>query len=190
MAQIAAGLQKLGLKRGDRIAMLLGDRVEIVLTMLGAAHAGLVTVLLSTRQQKPEIAYVLTDCGARLLIHEAALADRLPDARDIPDVTHRIPVDDDARVSRFSELAENAPLASPVEVGENDTAMILYTSGTTGRPKGRDACPLQHHSFGHGVLTSLPEADRGGSLDRRGAARARHGRGRQYHDDGPLSPAR
>ena len=46
---------------------------------------GLVTVLLSTRQQKPEIAYVLTDCGARLLIHEAALADRVPDARDVPD---------------------------------------------------------------------------------------------------------
>ena len=101
-AQIAAGLQKLGLARGDRVAVLLGNRIEFVLTMLGAAHAGLVTVLLSTRQQKPEIAYVLTDCGARLLIHEAALADRVPDARDIPDVTHRIPVDDDARISRFS----------------------------------------------------------------------------------------
>ena len=64
-AQIAAGFQKLGLKRGDRVAMLLGNRIEFVLTMLGAAHAGLVTVLLSTRQQKPEIAYVLTDCGAQ-----------------------------------------------------------------------------------------------------------------------------
>ena len=51
-AQIAAGLQKLGLKRGDRVAVLLGNRIEFVLTMLGAAHAGLVTVLLSTRQQK------------------------------------------------------------------------------------------------------------------------------------------
>ena len=73
-AQIAAGFQKLGLQRGDRVALLLGNRIEFVLTMLGAAHAGLVTVLLSTRQQKPEIAYVLTDCGARLLVHEAALA--------------------------------------------------------------------------------------------------------------------
>ena len=161
-AQIAAGLQKLGLKRGDRIAMLLGNRVEFVLTMLGAAHAGLVTVLLSTRQQKPEIAYVLTDCGARLLIHEAALADRLPDARDIPDVTHRIPVDDDARVSRFSELAENAPLASPVEVGENDTAMILYTSGTTGRPKGAMLahCNIIHSAMVFTSCLKLTAADR------------------------------
>ena len=161
-AQIAAGLQKLGLKRGDRVAMLLGNRIEFVLTMLGAAHAGLVTVLLSTRQQKPEIAYVLTDCGARLLIHEAALADRVPDARDIPDVTHRIPVDDDARVSRFSELAENAPLASPVEVGEDDTAMILYTSGTTGKPKGAMLahCNIIHSAMVFTSCLKLTAADR------------------------------
>ena len=83
-AQIAAGFQKLGLQRGDRVAVLLGNRIEFVLTLFAAAHAGLVTVLLSTRQQKPEIAYFLTDCGAKLLIHEATLADRVPDARDIP----------------------------------------------------------------------------------------------------------
>jgi len=55
---------------------------------------GAVTVLLSTRQQRPEIAYVLADCGARLLIHEATLADRLPDARDVPGLMHRIAIDD------------------------------------------------------------------------------------------------
>src|SRR5712675_2235744 len=82
------------LQSGDRVALLLGNRVEFVLAMFGAANLGAVTVLLSTRQQKPEIAYVLSDCGARLLIHEATLADRLPDARDIPDLMHRISVDD------------------------------------------------------------------------------------------------
>src|SRR3954469_4893194 len=134
--QIAAGFAKLGLKRGDRVAVLLGNRIEFVLTMLGAAHAGLVTVLLSTRQQKPEIAYVLTDCGARLLVHEAALAERLPAARDVPDLAFRVAIDDDPELSRFSELADNAPLQAAAEVGEEDTAMILYTSGTTGKPKG------------------------------------------------------
>src|SRR5439155_24035394 len=84
-AQIASGFQKLGLQRGDRVAVLLGNRIEFVLTMFAAAHAGLVTVLLSTRQQKPEIAYVLTDCGAKLLVHEAALSHRRPDAGDVPD---------------------------------------------------------------------------------------------------------
>ena len=77
-AQIGAGLRKLGLQSGDRVALLLGNRIEFVLGMFGAAHLGAVTVLLSTRQQKPEIAYVLTDSGAKLLIHEAMLADDCP----------------------------------------------------------------------------------------------------------------
>ena len=134
-AQIAAGFQKLGLQSGDRVALLLGNRIEFVLAMLGAAHLGLVTVLLSTRQQKPEIAYVLTDCGARVLIHEATLTDRLPDARDVPDVAHRISLNDDASASLFSGLADHTPLQPPADVGEQDTAMILYTSGTTRSPK-------------------------------------------------------
>ena len=72
-ADIAAGFSRKGLVPGDRVAILLGNRIEFVLTMFAAAHAGLVTVLLSVRQQKPEIAYVLTDCGARLLVHEASV---------------------------------------------------------------------------------------------------------------------
>jgi long-chain acyl-CoA synthetase len=161
-ADIAAGFGKLGLQRGDRIAVLLGNRIEFVLTMFAAAHAGLVTVLLSTRQQKPEIAYVLTDCGAKLLIHEAALAGRVPDAQDIPDLAFRIAVDDDPRLSRFSEFVDNAPAAAPVEVGEEDTAMILYTSGTTGKPKGAMLahCTIIHSSMVFVSCLKLTAADR------------------------------
>ncbi len=103
-AQIAAGLGRMGLQSGDRVALLLGNRIEFVLAMFGVAHLGAVTVILSTRQQKPEIAYVLADCGARLLIHEATLADRLPDRSDIPDLKYRIPVDDNESTSQFSNL--------------------------------------------------------------------------------------
>jgi acyl-CoA synthetase (AMP-forming)/AMP-acid ligase II len=134
-ARISAGFQKLGLQGGDRVAILLGNRIEFVLTMFAAHHAGLVTVLLSTRQQKPEIAYVLTDCGARALVHEATLSERIPDASDIPELKHRISVSDDS-TSQFSLLSDNPPSPAPADVGEEDTAMILYTSGTTGRPKG------------------------------------------------------
>jgi long-chain acyl-CoA synthetase len=126
-ARIAAGFARLGLARGDRVAVLLGNRIEFALTMFAAAHAGLVTVLLSTRQQKPEIAYVLTDCGAKLLIHEATHADRIPDAPDVPDLTLRISVDDVGN-AQFAALLDHAP-ATPAAVGEEDTAMILYTSG-------------------------------------------------------------
>jgi len=161
-ACIAAGFQTLGLQRGDRVAVLLGNRIEFVLTLFGAAHLGLVTVLLSTRQQKPEIAYVLTDCGAKLLIHEAALTERLPDASDVPDVMHRIAVGDDARISQFSSLIENAPLSEPTQVGEQDTAMILYTSGTTGRPKGAMLahCNIIHSAMIYQTCMELTAADR------------------------------
>src|SRR6478736_1529094 len=161
-ADIAVGFAKLGLVPGDRVAVLLGNRIEFVLTMFAAAHAGLVTVLLSTRQQKPEIAYVLTDCGAKLLIHEAALADRLPQARDVPDVTHRIAVDDDPKISRFSALADNASSERPAEIGEEDTAMILYTSGTTGRPKGAMLahCNVIHSAMIYQACMQLTSADR------------------------------
>jgi long-chain acyl-CoA synthetase/feruloyl-CoA synthase len=135
-AEIAAGLRANGLQRGDRVALLLGNRIEFPLLLFAAAHLGLITVLLGTRQQKPEIAYVLNDCGAKLLIHEVALADRVPEARDIPQLVHRIAVDDDPRRSQFAGIADHAALAAPADVDEEDTAMILYTSGTTGMPKG------------------------------------------------------
>jgi long-chain acyl-CoA synthetase len=159
---IATGFHRLGLHGGDRVAVLLGNRIEFVLTLFAAAHAGLVTVLLGTRQQKPEIAYVLTDCGAKLLIHEAQLADRLPDARDVPDLLHRIAVDDDARLSQFASLLDDAVLRPPADVGEEDTAMILYTSGTTGRPKGAMLahCNIIHSSMIFVSCLQLTEADR------------------------------
>ena len=161
-AQIAAGLRKMGVQGGDRVALLLGNRIEFVLALFGAAHLGAVTVLLSTRQQKPEIAYVLTDCGAKLLIHEAALADRLPDPRDVPDLAHRIAVDDEASLSQFSGLVESGPEPAPADVGEEDTAMILYTSGTTGRPKGAMLahCNIIHSAMVYEACMELTQADR------------------------------
>jgi len=161
-ARIASGFRKLGLQRGDRVAILLGNRIEFPLLLFAAAHEGLVTVLLSTRQQKPEIAYVLADCGARILIHEAGLVERLPDAQDVPEMVHRIAIDNDPALSRFAALAGNRPAAAPVEVSEEDTAMILYTSGTTGKPKGAMLahCNIVHSSMVFVSCLQLTAADR------------------------------
>jgi long-chain acyl-CoA synthetase len=161
-ARIAGGLHRLGLMRGDRVALLLGNRIEFVLSVFAAAKLGLITVLLSTRQQKPEIAYVLSDCGATLLIHEAGLADRLPEARDVPALAHRIAVDDDMKLSGFAALADGLPLPESAEVGEEDAAMILYTSGTTGRPKGAMLahCNIIHSAMVYETCMQLTKADR------------------------------
>jgi long-chain acyl-CoA synthetase len=159
-AHVAAGLRNMGLGQGDRIALLLGNRIEFALALFAVAHLGAVTVLLGTRQQKPEIAHVLTDCGAVLLIHEATLAERLPDARDVPDLKHRISLD--AAGGAFSDLAGHAPLQESAEVGEEDTAMILYTSGTTGRPKGAMLahCNIIHSAMVYEACMELTAADR------------------------------
>src|SRR5712672_4847122 len=161
-AQVAAGLLKMGLQSGDLVALLLGNRIEFVLAMFSAAHLGAVTVILSTRQQKPEIAYVLADCGARLLIHEATLADRLPDSRDTPDLKYRVSVDDNDSASQFSDLTDNAAAHAPAAVGEEDTAMILYTSGSTGRPKGAMLahCNVIHSATVYEACMKLTSADR------------------------------
>ncbi len=161
-ARIAFGMQKLGLQTGDRVALLLGNRIEFVLAILGAAHLGLVTVLLSTRQQKPEIAYILNNCGAKLLLHEATLAERLPGADDVPDLIHRVAVDDGDAASQFSALMSDALLPTPADVREEDTAMILYTSGTTGRPKGAMLahCNIVHSAMVYEICMELTPADR------------------------------
>jgi len=160
--EIAAGFRSLGLERGDRVAILLGNRIEFPLILFAAAQMGLVTVMLGTRQQKPEIAYVLTDCGASLLIHEASLAERVPDAKDAPDLKQRIVIDDDARLSDFPRLANHPPLTDAADVGEEDTAMILYTSGTTGKPKGAMLahCNIVHSSMGFASAMQLTAAER------------------------------
>src|SRR6476661_7587009 len=138
-AQIAAGLRKMGLQSGDRVALLLGNRIEFALAMFGAAH-----------------------CGARLLIHEATLADRLPESRDTPDLTYRISVEDNENASQFSGLTDNAAVHPPAAVGEEDTAMILYTSGTTGRPKGAMLahCNVIHSAMVYEACMKLTPADR------------------------------
>ncbi len=161
-ASVAAGLRKIGIGAGDRVALLLGNRIEFVLAMFAAANLGAVTVLLGTRQQKPEIAHVLNDCGAVLLIHEAALSDRLPDADDVPGLKHRLAFDDGDAGSAFSGLADNAPLQGHADVGEQDTAMILYTSGTTGRPKGAMLahCNVIHSAMIYQACMALTAADR------------------------------
>jgi long-chain acyl-CoA synthetase len=158
-ARVAAGLRNMGLGQGDRVALLLGNRIEFALALFAAAHLGAVTVLLGTRQQKPEIAHVLTDCGAVLLIHEATLADRLPDSGDVPDLKHRISLD--VAGAAFSALADHAP-SQAAEVGEEDTAMILYTSGTTGRPKGAMLahCNIIHSALVYEACMELTAADR------------------------------
>ena len=87
----------------------------------------------------------------------------MPDPRDVPDLLHRIAIDDDAApVAIFAVRSTTRRLPEPADVGEEDTAMILYTSGTTGRPKGAMLahCNIIHSAMVFDACMDLTAADR------------------------------
>jgi acyl-CoA synthetase (AMP-forming)/AMP-acid ligase II len=137
--RLAAGMASAGVKAGDRVALLLGNRIEFVVALFAAARLGAITVPLSTREQTPGLTYMLQHCAAVLLLHEAALAGLLPRAEAVPALMHRWQLGTGNLAPGSSAYGDHClageipPVAA---VGEQDTAAILYTSGTTGRPKG------------------------------------------------------
>ncbi|MDE2455091.1 MAG: acyl--CoA ligase, partial [Burkholderiales bacterium] len=141
---------RLGLQRGDRVALLLGNRIEFVVTLFAAARLGAIAVPIGTREQTPGLAYLLGHCAAVLLVHEAELAPLLPAAADLPALRVRIAAGGDCAGSEpFAALLEGAAAPAPAAVAEEDCAAILYTSGTTGRPKG---AMLTHLGLVHSAM--------------------------------------
>jgi acyl-CoA synthetase (AMP-forming)/AMP-acid ligase II len=163
----AAGLQALGVAPGDRVALLLGNSVECVIASFAVQAAGAVLVPLSTRDQTPGLAYCLQHCGASVLISDAALQDRWPAPSETPALKHRVRVGvPPEQAGSFQRLVQHAPLADCVAVDEDGVAVILYTSGTTGFPKG---AMLTHLNIVHSVLhyaqaLSLPRGVRGAAV--------------------------
>jgi len=137
VAKIAAGLVGSGLGRGARIGLLLSNRWEYLAIVVACARIGAIAVPMGTRQQRPEVEFLLADCGALCLIVDDALAGILPNREATPALTHVYSMDGTvADTMPFADLLKAGPAPAPADVTEEDTAVILYTSGTTGRPKG------------------------------------------------------
>ena len=178
----AAGLQDLGIRSGDRVALLLGNGIVFPVVMFAALRIGAIAVPLSVREQTNGLAYMLAHSGAKLSVHDAELAERLPEARQTPDLVHRVAIAAEASWTRLPLLAEPSD-APPADVQEEDTAIILYTSGTTGLPKGAMLDASRHLPFGD-ALRILHGIDGKRPRRRRGADESRHRRDRAHrrHD--------
>ncbi|MDB5829519.1 MAG: long-chain fatty acid--CoA ligase, partial [Variovorax sp.] len=145
----AGGLRKHGVVAGDRVALLLGNNIEFVVVSHAVIMLGAVVVPINTREQTPGLRYILNNCGAVVLIHDAELTPRLPEPRDTPTLRERVSVDQSGMSDDFLALLQGPRLDEIVPVDEEDPALIMYTSGTTGFPKG---ALISHINVIHSVL--------------------------------------
>lgn len=143
---VARNLLAAGFRKGERIAMLLGNCLEFMFCALGAGRAGMIVVPLNTRQRAPEIDYVLQQCQASALVYDGDCETNLPAPR--ADLRKQWVVGR-GHAASFTELMTEASPATVPDLDQNDTAYLLYTSGTTGHPKG---AMLTHASIIHSVL--------------------------------------
>ena len=157
---VAAGLAQRGIRPGDRVAMLLSNRMEFVITRLAALRLGAIVVPIGTRLQTPEIAYILAHSGAAVLVHDTELTSRLPLPADMPELRLRVAAGENTNLGTTNSNAQGgsesfASLclkghAPPVHKAAQDAVVaILYTSGTTGKPKG---ATLTQINFAHSML--------------------------------------
>ncbi|MEK9785909.1 MAG: AMP-binding protein, partial [Gammaproteobacteria bacterium] len=134
--QLAHALLGLGVTRGDRIAILLPQRVETGLAHLAAWKIGAMSLPLSILFGVDALKFRLMDSGARVVITTASATEQLAELkRDLPDLEFIIDCDD--LTNGFWPLLDKASdQLNPVDTLADDPALVIYTSGTTGPPKG------------------------------------------------------
>jgi long-chain acyl-CoA synthetase len=166
--EIAAGFAALGLAPGERVALMLPNRSEHVLADLGAVHAGGLGVTLYATLASEQIAFVAADCDARIAVLDGAgeLARWQPILEQLPGIRKVIVRDPDAcpggdpylTWADFVALGRERFAAEPGEIAgrvaairPDDALALLYTSGTTGNPKG---VLLTHRNILYEVLAA------------------------------------
>ena len=138
----AAAFAGQGVRRGDRVAVLMTNRPEFLESVLAASAIGAIAVPVNFRLAPAEAAYILQDSGASLVVTDPPLASLAEAAVAASQAAQRakagpVPVITTGADGTYEALLAAAPPApSEVEIDERDIALIMYTSGTTGRPKG------------------------------------------------------
>ncbi|QQM39647.1 o-succinylbenzoate--CoA ligase [Streptomyces liliifuscus] len=150
--RLAHALRASGVRRGDRIAYLGPNHPSYLEALFAAGTLGAVFVPLNTRLAGPEIAYQLTDSGAKALVYGPSfggLVAGLPGNSDV-----RTYIEVGAEYDELLGAASDEAIDEPVNV--DDTCIIMYTSGTTGRPKG---AMLTHGNLTWNAVNVLVDQD-------------------------------
>jgi len=142
VGRAAAAFAGQGVRRGDRVAVLMTNRPEFLESVLAASAIGAIAVPVNFRLAPAEAAYILQDSGASLVVTDPPLAPLAEAAVAASQAAQRaqagpVPVITTGADGTYEALLAAAPPApGEVEIDERDIALIMYTSGTTGRPKG------------------------------------------------------
>jgi len=139
--QAAAVLQSRGIGKGDKIAIMSQNTPAFVFVLYGVAKAGAVAVPINHKLMPPEVQYILDHSEARMIFFDGSLA---PVVSKVSTLAEKVAMDSAADgFEQFETLLENVGEFAPVKISDDDFAEILYTSGTTGKPKG---CLHTHRS--------------------------------------------
>ena len=142
-SSFAGLLASLGLRRGDRVAVFAESSPEVLIALLGHYRSGVIHVPINTRYRAEEAGHILRDSGARAVLFQPRSEQEkvLAEVRDVPALEHRIAIRSVAEqfeaVSRFP-FPVSRPDSRPDSglPSDSDVAVLVYTSGTTGKSKG------------------------------------------------------
>src|SRR5699024_6872778 len=149
VATYAGALQDLGVKKGDHIGLLVGNTPHFLITLYASWRLGAVVVPMNPTYTPKELSYIIQNSDAKVLVGLDKLAPLFAQ-KDIlfPNVENVIACEtDEESVKQCLQLdnaphlfkaliSEATPVTEPIQLDKDDNAIILYTSGTTGLPKG------------------------------------------------------
>ena len=155
----AAVLRERGVGPGDKVALLLPNTPHFPMAYYGVLALGAVAVPVHALLKSEEIEYVLTDSGAKALVCAAPLLGEGAKGAELAGVPVLAVMDGgDESIDRIDVLAQSAkPVETFVPREPSDTAVVLYTSGTTGKPKGAE---ISHLNVTMNVVVSAQTASR------------------------------
>jgi acyl-CoA synthetase (AMP-forming)/AMP-acid ligase II len=156
--RLANALKKIGAEKGDRIGILQVNCNQYVEAYYASAVIGAIFVPLNFRAKADELSYMIANSEAKILFVGSRYSDMVDTILpELPTVKHCISIDrkDEKRLYYEDVVSSASSDESFIEIGDEDITMLMYTAGTTGRPKG---VPLRHSAFVSYVLENVEPA--------------------------------